>query len=318
MAESGFDIGPAEPDEQHAALSLVLSDLDPAARGPLIDSLADQPRESLGPLDALVVARNGDGVVAACWAQPQRGCAATLWLPRDLESDAPEAAIPLVRSTLAIADAAGVTLCQALLEGDDDPRSQILDAAGVAWIAELRYLSRMLSAASPERVSVEKRITYRGVTESDLGEFGVLTRLTYAGSLDCPELGDRRPIEHTLSGYREIGRSDLDGWRFVHIDGEPAGVLVVALHADGDQAELVYLGLVPNQRGKGLGKLLIDEALRIGGVLGAERMITAVDTRNEPARAAYERRGFAAWASRHAFVRFHPDLRARSTSTGDC
>ena len=35
---------------------------------------------------------------------------------------------------------------------------------------------------------------------------------TYAGSLDCPDLGNVRPIDEVLAGYRAVGKFDPARW----------------------------------------------------------------------------------------------------------
>ena len=44
--------------------------------------------------------------------------------------------------------------------------------------------------------------------------------------------------------------------------------------------ELIYLGVVPEARGRGLGIQLVRAAQRLAGADGCERLVTAVDAAN--------------------------------------
>ena len=56
-------------------------------------------------------------------------------------------------------------------------------------------------------------------------------------------------------------------------------------------AELVYMGLLPEARGQGLGSRMLGEAMRIAEEAQARRFILAVDEANSPALAAYQHAG---------------------------
>lgn len=296
------EIGVATESERHDALSLVLTELEPSGRAFLVDSLASARHESLGPLDALLVARQNGQVAAATWAQPQTGDAASLWPPQAHEESSADYFEPLVRATLHVVDDAGVPLTQCLLETDDEHRGDVMQACGFEQIADLVYLGR--SVTEPPTADKPTTLVSRPVAEADLPGVREVIAETYNGSLDCPELGDRRDIDATLRGYRAIGVSDLAGWRLLEHEREPVGIVITARHDGGDQAELVYMGLVESQRGRGLGKELVRHALATAFDWGAERIVTAADSRNHLARRAYQNAGFAEWNKRRAFVRF--------------
>ena len=92
-------------------------------------------------------------------------------------------------------------------------------------------------------------------------------------------------------------------WRFVKQAGRDVGCLILAEHAEQDQVELVYMGLVPEARGRGWGALVARESLRIAASLGRARVVLAVDGANSPAVKAYERVGFLPWEQRSAFIK---------------
>ena len=118
MAAPALQIGVALPHERRAALELVLRSVAPEGRQALVDAVAGQPRERLGPIDALIVARDGDRVVAATWAQPSPGRAAGLWPPETSDDRAAVAIDALIAAALRAIDAAGVAMTQVLFESE--------------------------------------------------------------------------------------------------------------------------------------------------------------------------------------------------------
>jgi ribosomal protein S18 acetylase RimI-like enzyme len=76
---------------------------------------------------------------------------------------------------------------------------------------------------------------------------------------------------------------------------------------DQQSIELVYLGLSPALRNQGLGSRVLRQGLAaaLAHRLGrhAEEVTCAVDTRNAPAIALYQRFGFASFTQRVAFVK---------------
>ena len=56
--------------------------------------------------------------------------------------------------------------------------------------------------------------------------------------------------------------------------------------------EVVYMGVVPEHRGSGLGAQLVRLALELARKVRCGSVILAVDTKNSPARTTYEAAGF--------------------------
>ncbi len=72
---------------------------------------------------------------------------------------------------------------------------------------------------------------------------------------------------------------------------DPRGGMLLARLA-ADEAEIITLAVIPGQRQKGIGALLLSEALREAGARGAVRMFLEVSTENPAAMALYTRHGF--------------------------
>ena len=61
---------------------------------------------------------------------------------------------------------------------------------------------------------------------------------------------------------------------------------------DSDEIELTYIGVAPSQRGKGLGKKLLNAFVESSSSNGYRSVVLSVETDNSDAIALYERSGF--------------------------
>lgn len=202
--------------------------------------------------------------------------------------------------------ARSIALLQALPEPEEDWAIAALKETGFVWIADLAYLhrpgDRPLGGADetwPDDVRVR---TVRGVKGrgSDRSLLIEALERSYEGTLDCPQLRGLRRTEDVLESHVASGRFDPRWWWLVFREGRPEGCLLMNAVEQGGAAELVYLGLSPGLRGRGLGERL----LRLGlATTGWMPVLCAVDRQNVPAMALYERLGFREVGARVALVR---------------
>ncbi len=82
-------------------------------------------------------------------------------------------------------------------------------------------------------------------------------------------------------------------WQLGQIPGEPAAaaVLLLAEIPHRDVWEIIYLGLTPSARGRGLGRKALEHALELARP-NVPRLELAVDLRNIPATRLYQSAGF--------------------------
>jgi mycothiol synthase len=309
----------AAEHERRLALELVLRPLPPESRGPLLDAMANAGKHPLGALDALLVAVEGDDLVAATWAQPSPGKAAALWAPewdRKRPKDAQVAEAALVAAAAQACDAAGVAMTQTLFEVSNDARIASVLAAGYYKIATLQYLGRSIRGADrkatggPHKAAGDNlaatggdALTFEPYSPREHTRLKRLLMATYIDSLDCPGLETYRDLDDVLAGYRATGIYDPRHWLMASCEGEDVGVVLVAEHPGTDQAELIYMGLTPQARGRGLGMRLVQQAIAEAAAIGVDQLMVAVDEGNSPARRVYELAGFAVWAKRYVYVR---------------
>ena len=75
--------------------------------------------------------------------------------------------------------------------------------------------------------------------------------------------------------------------------GVDVGCLLIADWPQNDQWELIYMGVVPEARGRGYGVAVVRQAQWLAGCAGRQRLVLAVDTANEPAMRVYAAAGFS-------------------------
>lgn len=250
----------------------------------------------------------GGNPATACLVAPGAGRLGVVYIGHK-PGDEPLAALPSV-IRCACDDAARrcrLRVVQALLErnSEDVALAGAFEGAGFTRLADLLFLRRLRRSgdadgapALPERVVVEQ---WRPNLDSDFAE--ALER-SYEDTLDCPELCGLRETADALASHRSAGRFEPALWWLIRADdGAPAGVMLLNASALGDSAELVYIGLAPQLRGRGLGSALLRMGLAEAAQRGLDSIACAVDSRNAPARALYERLGFVEFARRTPFVR---------------
>ena len=121
-----------------------------------------------------------------------------------------------------------------------------------------------------------------------------LIRKTFEDTLD---LATNSPVEglsdHMLIEYFSNGipLHHLEHWYVAELAGEAVGCLLMQMHPQ-KTMELVYMGLTPQNRRRGIGSQLIQEARQAALENYCTMLVTAVDVLNQPAMRVYERAGF--------------------------
>lgn len=262
--------------------------------------------ETNGDLDmrGLFLARRADRPVGASWGQIVPGRSAFCWPACVAPSEPEDTAVRLQSAVDDYVDSQRVWMVQAVL-----PVRAVIDTArlvhaGYHYLADLDYLVSTIDSFPRDRPLSD--LEFQSFTPVDTPRLATLIERTYAGSLDCAELDGIRPIEDVLTGYRETGKYRPDWWLFARHAGRDVGCILLADHPGHDQSDLMYLGIVPEARGRGWGAQLTRVAQWILGQVPRARMILAVDNVNWPAHGVYSITGFDHWDRRRVYIRNVP------------
>ena len=244
----------------------------------------------------------GPKMLAACLCFDHPGRTSLVFVP---ERNAPSALDPLILDLLTrqAQDAASrdVRLLQIILRPEQQHTESLLQRADFTFLADLKYLERPIRAPGPPPVPDLNWRTYGPTTHSDFRE---TIRKTYAGSLDCPQLAGKRDIRDVIEGHKAAGNLNPDLWFLaIHADS-PVAVLLLARNPAQHNAEIVYMGVIPQQRGRNIGRALLHKANWTARQTRAECLTLAVDAANRHALKLYSDDGFAERAQRRAWIRF--------------
>ena len=316
------NLTPAPDDFAHLPPGRVVAPTpaDLRAAATLVLGVADDPDAAHAEIDRLLDYLSGHGVDAlhtrivvdadnrptfAALPVPSPGGICLLLCPNHLGGATPADAASAVREAVesTVAADACVQLVQALRPVEDDPLAPALTQLGFFPLADLIYMARRVHRPPREsetRPPAGLRVVNYSPDTHDL--FARALDRSYDGSLDSPEMRLLQTTEQTLVGHRAVGEFHADWWEVLVDDGpEPLGLLILAGVPGGGGTELVYLGLSPAARGRGLGGLLLRRALAVAAGSAGRTITLAVDARNVPALTLYERNNFRKVDARRAF-----------------
>jgi len=274
-----------------AALSLLFDPLPPVEREQqLAETFAAVDRKELS-LENLVVALDGDEIVGAVLAVLRPGGATFLW-PPVVRAGASESdvSLALLTSVATRVDAQGVQFTQCLLDPDDARGRSMLDHGGFPYVTDLILLSRSLLANLPPLPGI--KLSSDRYSDASRPAFARIVERTYEGTLDCPILARLRRGEESLAAHRATGQFSPDSWRIYRSGGKDVGVLLLAEHPQRDTWEVAYVGVVPEARGRGIGRAILHDGLTRARDSGRTTMEIAVDAENGPALRLYRDLGF--------------------------
>jgi ribosomal protein S18 acetylase RimI-like enzyme len=199
-----------------------------------------------------------------------------------------------------------VDLAQALLDPADQLDRAVYERASFHRLATLSYMERPLNSprlGAPPEPDLPSDVTIEPYEESSRDDLLEALDGSYRDTLDCPGLRGLRRTEDILNGHQSTGRFEAHLWTMLRVSGRPAGVLLLNPAPPGEKIELVYLGLIPEARGRGLAVRLLRHGL---GQIHQRTELTvslAVDEQNAPAIHLYQKEGFQRVTRRVAMIR---------------
>jgi ribosomal protein S18 acetylase RimI-like enzyme len=284
-------IFPETPQLQEAGLRFLYNRL-PAdeCEAQIATTLAAVERQEMS-LENLCLAVDGSAILGAVLAVPRPGGAAFLWPPvvRD-EGTLGSVSRELLETIGRRMDDRQIAYTQCLLDPADAHAGEVLDQGGVPRVTDLIVLSRSLRKVAEESPGTE--LSAESYSIALKTRFERIVERTYAGTLDCPVLAQLRSGEESLDSHRATGRFDPEAWRIYRFQGSDVGVLLLAEHPDRDTWEVAYLGVVREHRGRGFGRAILGDGLRLAGRSGSSAIEIAVDAGNAPALRLYRSLAF--------------------------
>ncbi|MFJ1705905.1 GNAT family N-acetyltransferase [Kitasatospora sp. NPDC088346] len=183
-----------------------------------------------------------------------------------------------------------------------DWRAAPESAAAVAWRREgagraglTREIERLRYEWTPQAPVAEPtgRLVFREGTDEEF--LDAFVRLSH----DSLDLATRNEL--LAMDAEQLAREDFEfyldcpgersWWRLAHLpDGTLAGMAIPS--ATPYHRNVGYLGVVPEQRGRGLIDEVLAEITRFHAAAGADRITATTDTVNRPMAAAFDRAGY--------------------------
>jgi ribosomal protein S18 acetylase RimI-like enzyme len=193
-----------------------------------------------------------------------------------------------------------ILVAQALVDPQAKGAALAFETVGFQRAGELMYMVAELESL-PFPSPVEE-LCFRPADARD-PQLAEIIEASYRGSLDCPIVDGWRPIADVLAGYLGTGTFHPDLWQLAYSGEQIVGCLLMSEYPEHAQGEVMYLGLRPEYRGRGWGRMLARQALLSGHARGWRQVLLVVDEANFPARQLYSLEGFEDLLRRAVFVR---------------
>ena len=293
------------------ALQLVLatrgdSSRDAQRRIRGLEDYVAQQSLSLGPV--LGASVRGRLISAVTVIESPGGLGAVLIPAEHTPGPQRAATIALLEHLQACAWERTLAILQVLVDPADRAGQSLVAEAGLEFLAELIYLER--SAADPCPPTPEPQgLDFASCSPAHDALLADTLELTYQHSKDCPKLTDVRQPSEVVATHRATGIYNPNWWLMATLDGHPAGLLLLAGVHGRNALEVVYMGVVPALRGRGIAHAIMARAVEICRKHDNADLILAVDRDNRPARRLYTRWSLREVARRRAWFAANPKRR---------
>lgn len=323
-------IFPCQQDELAECLGVIFSRLPESERSLRIQGLFDLFSQGELHLPGIFCVKRNGRIVGGIFSHTRSDKTVLIWPPGTVEGEENSIRTMLHERMSAYFEEVGAEIAIALCEQWDVIPEQEFEQAGFEYLSDLFYLvansnvfpveaglgelvfepvaldsDRLESACRPCQAS-EKGLELDEVVIDDYNErqkerffagpgFQELIRLvdrTYEGTLDFPQLCGIAPTETVLRRYQNDGLFRPDLWWRIRQQGEDVGCLLLTDCGIDFPLELTYVGIVPEFRGRGLAKQIVQFALWKTRGEGRTMLTVSVDRQNSPALHVYQQSGF--------------------------
>jgi len=286
----------ASPDaDLRDALLLAFADLAPSEREMRVETVLRQPATP-----GLFTVTCDGTTVGAVYSQLRADKTLLLWPPGTLDGiNDPEIRTARYFRIDRYAEEIGAAPIIAFVE--DRPAEELEDA-GFEYVSDILTLIADEITFPMEAASGRLSFTIRP-DDAAFEEMVPLFERTFEKTNDFPQLVGVVPAAEVLRSYQSGAGYRSDLWFFVQVDSENVGCLILADHPEFEQLELLYLGVLPEHRGKKYAYSLAQHAQRTARQLGRRMVTVAVDSKNQAAIRVYSRCGFRLWNKKSLYLR---------------
>lgn len=198
-------------------------------------------------------------------------------------------------------DPGQIRIIQALLDPHQQLEAQALVAGGFTDMACLRYLQHAIPRTG-SAVRFDDAIELLTWRHEHRSLFARAIEVSYEGTQDCPGLLGMRHIDDIIASHMAAGQFLPELWFVLIHDDQPVAVMLMNLVPQRHAIELVYLGVSPAWRRRGIARQLVGFGLTQCQRYNVSAMILAVDESNTPATHLYATMGFLANARKSAMI----------------
>jgi ribosomal protein S18 acetylase RimI-like enzyme len=291
----------ARPEERTEALRLYFQRVAADERDARVERALDLIARGELTAEGVIVCHQGSGLVGVMVGMPLTGAAGLVWPPQAAQGPV---RVPVEDALLDFASAwlqrRGCRFAQALMAPEDMESAESLERRGFSRITTLQYLEKELGGTIPPTATA---LQFQGFPLCNRDLFEMTLEQTYQNTMDCPELNEVRTPGEVIDGYLKVAGCRPDCWWLALYGDNVAGLLITTPIQNTTSWELLYVGLVPQARGRGLGTHLVNQAMHTALEQGATRLTLTVDFRNAPALRMYERLEFQEFDRREVYLR---------------
>lgn len=239
----------------------------------------------------LLEARCNQQLMAACYFVKLPGSVASLGGLRVSEG-CESLADDLLQQFLLRLREQGVSQIQALVPQVVNDASKSLARCGFQLSTVIRHLWFDLTSSTHGNSAHVAHCELIPVFKFTQKEVGALLDATFEKTLDCAFLsGHRTGLEVLFSLLDDRPWNEQLPWWILAAGDKLIGCVFIASHPE-SVSELLYLGLIAEQRGRGLGRVLAQHAIKHCAAKKQRLLVTAVDAKNQPALDVYLPLGF--------------------------
>lgn len=301
-------IRPVLAAELPEALRLAFQDFDAVDQEARVVAALSQHETNPHLFDGMLVATTDEGTLEGLiWIVEMPGKTCVTGLPCVRDPDNWELILGLLQAANAWLKASTCSLNQFVLSPDQHRAwGQILHHVEhpiSIWLDHLTLSTRRAGTSKAIRDPGPQPLATAPVGDPQSASFLKLLSLTFLNSQDCSAISGHQDYADMVRGYLATGDSGAKWWRVFRQDGETVGCCLLSEHRSSSQLEVVYIGMIPAARGKGLARLALQEALQIARSIGMTSLIAVVDQDNQPARRMYRSLGFTRTETRVSRIR---------------